>query len=157
MHFIAKLLIATAALSVAPVAASAGQLDCSRFAHTLVATVTGVQTTSSANPVNLPGAAITQIFSNDSCVAVEFSAQVRARSPNAVRVTVVSTGDEAKTAFPASADYSTTVSGYDGRAMVFVFPRLQGANTIQIKFESVDGTPVSISKGVMKVLFNNEA
>jgi hypothetical protein len=159
MHLIPRLwLIVTifgATAMMAPVALAA-QLDCATLSHSQIATVTGTQTTSSKNPVNVPGAAIKQKFFNDNCIVVEFSAQIKAKQPNAVLFTAVSTGQQAKTAFPAAASFSTAGNGYDGRAMTFIFPRLTGENTISIRFESLNGSPVSIKGGVMKVLFNNE-
>ncbi len=157
MHFIRKLLIAVAAVTVAPMTGSAAQLACNSFTFSKIATITGVQTTSSTTAVNVAGATI-EAQVDSGCSMVEFSAQVRAKAPKIVRISVTAdNGMVVRTALPSSVDFSTSVNGYDGRAVAFVFPNLDNCLcTFQVKFLSADGTPVSISKGVMKLRYYAE-
>ncbi len=158
LKILSSIAIAAAPVTVAPMTASAAQLECTETSFSsAVATVTGVQTTSSTTAVNLTGATIERQISGG-CAIVDFSAQFRSKSPKVARISVTADNGVVVTkAFPASADFSTSVNGYDGRAMTFVFPNLPGCLcTFQIQFLSVDGTPISVSKGVMKLLFTEQ-
>ena len=162
MRLSVKLLSLLAAVGTAalmqPVTASAAVLNCAQFSHTQIVTVTTAKTTSSTTYVPWGGAAFTQVFFNDSCVVVEFSAQVKARTPAIARIRIFAESmDPAASAFPAAINFTTAGSGFDGRSAKFVFPVLEGEYTIRVQFLSVNGSPVTLDKGTLKILFNNES
>ena len=138
---------------VIPNAASAAQLNCSQFTHTLVATM-GMTTTSSTTPVNVAGAAIVEVFPANSCVVVEVSGHARAPSPLGLRLSIrVVTLDDTEPPTPPT--YTLATAGVrDGRTVIFVFPNLLCDCTLRLQLQSVDGSSVSFGPGVMRVSYN---
>jgi len=163
MRYLAKYLpvvvVAGAVVTtITPAAAPAATTSCPlRLSSTVVVTAAATQTTSSTTPVNLNTATLTQVFENAGCVVVKFSTQVMAKAPKAVRVTLAVTGTPSRTASPAAIDFTAAGTGFDGREVSFFFPNLQGNYTLQIKFQSMNGTPVSLTRSMMTVMFNNES
>jgi hypothetical protein len=115
-----------------------------------VITLNGVQTTSSTTPVDLPGAHFSYTPSSR-CLAVEVTGQVRARSPHALRLQLEVTGDVTSGPFPASRDVYTADTSFDGRSATFFADVLEGHKVVRVKFMSADGSPVSITKGVILI------
>jgi hypothetical protein len=143
--------------TITPAAAPAATMTCPfALSTTVVVTAPTTRTTSSTTPVNLTGATLTRNFSNPGCVIVKFSTQVKAPPPKAARVTLAVTGTPARTASPAAVDFTTAGTGFDGREISFFFPALEGNYQLQIKFQSVDGTPVSLNSSMMTVMYNND-
>jgi hypothetical protein len=118
-----------------------------------IVTLAGTQTTSSMTPVDLPGATFS-FTPGDRCLVVEVTGQVRAVSPNAMRLSVVATGgDGANPPFPAFRDVYTQTTAFDGRHVTFWVELFDGDKDVKVQFMSVDGSPVSLNKGV--VTFKN--
>jgi hypothetical protein len=117
-----------------------------------VITLAGVQTTSSTTPVNLPGAA----FSFDAgspCLVVEVTGQVRAQSPRALRLRLNVAGDLNGPPFPRTRDVYTADASFDGRSATFFADLLAGHKALRVQFMSADGTPVSLSKGMIVIYY----
>jgi hypothetical protein len=154
MQMLARLTIFVLAVLI-PNGASAAQLDCMQFTHSLVATFPEMTTTSSTTPVNIPGASITEVFPNESCVLVEVSGHAKAPSPGGLRLRIRAvTGDDTEPATPSS--YILTTAGVrpDGRTVVFAFPILQCDCTLRLQLQSINGSEVSFGLGLMRVFYN---
>jgi hypothetical protein len=156
MQMFARPALFTLAILI-PNAASAAQLDCMQFTHSLVATFPTTTTTSSTTPVNVAGASISQMFSNESCVLVEVSGHAKAPSPGGLRLRVrVVTSDDTEPGTPTSYTLTTAGTRADGRTVVFAFPILQCDCTLRLQVQSLNGSPVEFGQGVMRVSFNNQ-
>ncbi len=156
MQMLVRLALFTLAVLI-PNAASAAQLNCLQFSHSLVATFPATTTTSSTTPVNVAGASIAEVFSNDSCVLVEVSGQAKAPSPGGLRLHLrVITQDDTDPSTPPSYMLTTASVRPDGRTVVFAFPALQCDCTIQLQIKSLTGSEVSFGGGVMRVSYNNQ-
>jgi hypothetical protein len=119
-----------------------------------VATVPTLQTTTSTTLRNLPGARVTNGMSG--CIRVQFSAQVRAKSPGGLRIQLVRNGSPA--GFPATADVRTSGDGYDTRTVTFIVRNVPaGDHTLQIRFASTDGRAARVSKVVLTVWYDSSA
>jgi hypothetical protein len=146
--------IAVATATLAPIAASAAAFDCGGYTSLKVVTIGGTQSTTSKTFVNLPGSTVTVEPNIASCLVVDLSAQVRAKTPNAVRLRVTLNGG--RVAFPVSADFRTSDQNYDARSALFVFPNITGgSHTINVQYLSVDGSEVKVSKSVMVITYDN--
>jgi hypothetical protein len=152
--FLPIIVLAGAAATLAPVAASAAITDCGGLTSLKVVTIGGVQSTTSKTFVDMPGSTVTVDPNAFSCLVVDLSSQMRAVAPNAARVRVILDGS--KVSFPASADFYTSKQSYDARSAMFVFPNVTaGLHTIKVQFLSADGSDVKVTKSVMKITFDN--
>jgi hypothetical protein len=114
-----------------------------------IVTLAGTQTTSSMTAVDLPGATFS-FTPGDRCLIVEVTGQVRAVRPNAMRLSVVVTGgDGISPPFPSPRDVYTQTTAYDTRTVTFWVDLLEGDKDVKVQFMSVNGTPVSLNKGVV--------
>jgi hypothetical protein len=152
--FLSTVMLASAAASLAPIAASAAVNNCGGLTNLKVVTIGGTQSTTSKSFVNMPGSTVTVDPNVSSCLVVDLSAQMRAVAPKTIRVRV--TLDGPKVAFPASADFRTSEQSYDARSAMFVFPNVTaGHHTINVQFLSVDGSDVRMTKSVMRITYDN--
>jgi hypothetical protein len=157
MNLLIRLLAvsAFAAAVIAPSASRAAVHHCSILFADSVATIPGQQTTSSQTFVNLPGAAITFTSSLD-CLIVHFTAQVRAKLPEKVRIRAILDGTEV--AFPSVVEWSTPTNEDDGHSATFIFPDVSAdTHTVRIQFLSVDGGTVAISRGLLTIRYKGQA
>jgi hypothetical protein len=115
---------------------------------THVVTLAGTQTTSSTAPVDLPGATASFTPGNR-CLTIEVSGQVRAVSPNAMRISVVVNGAVEEDPFPPFRDVYTQTTALDGRSVIFWVNLDDGDKDVKVQFRSRDGSPVSLTKGVV--------
>jgi hypothetical protein len=142
---------AFAAAVIAPSASFAAVRDCDGIFSDSAATVPGQQTTSSSTFVNVPGAAITVTTADPGCILVHFTAQVRAKLPQTVRIRAVL--DDETVAFPL-VEWSTLTNEDDGRSAIFLFPDVSlASHTVKIQFLSVEGGTVAISRGLLSIRY----
>ena len=136
---------------IAPSASFAAVTHCNILFADSAATIPGQQTTSSQTFVNLAGAAITFTSSLD-CLIVHFTAQVRAKLPEKVRIRAILEGEEV--AFPL-VEWSTPTNEDDGRSATFLFPNVSVApHTVRIQFLSVEGGTVALSRGLLSIRYS---
>jgi hypothetical protein len=115
-----------------------------------VITLNGTQTTSSTTPVDIPGARF--IYTPSSrCLVVEVTGQIRAQSPHTLRLQLEVTGDVNSGPFPATRDVYTADTNFDGRSATFFVDVFEGRKVVRVQFMSADGTPVSLTKGVILI------
>lgn len=145
------MIVITGAAISAPFAVQAAPINCD--GTTEVMTVAGGSTTSKSF-TTLSGSAFEFATDNGtSCVRVHFSAQVKTKSQNVVRIRVTLDNAPAGVS-PASVDFSTANVGFDGRSASFVLSAVTGgSHTLRIQFLSFNGTAVTISKGVLDVMY----
>jgi hypothetical protein len=152
--FLSTVVLAGAAATLMPIAASAAVTNCGGLTNLKVVAIAGIQSTTSKTFVDMPGSTVTVDPNIASCLVVDLSAQMRAAAPKTIRVRVMLDGP--KVAFPASADFRTSEQSYDARSAIFVFPRVTaGHHTINVQFLSVDGSDVTMTKSVMRITYDN--
>ena len=136
----------------APQAGRAVDIACGQSFTTTahVVTLGGTQTTSSTTAVDLPGATFS-FTPNNRCLVIEVTGQVRAVGPNALRLSVVVSpaGEVSSPPFPAFRDVYSQTTALDGRSATFWVDLLEGDKDVKVQFMSVNGSPVSLSKGVV--------
>jgi hypothetical protein len=150
--------IAGAIAALAQTAAPADTILCDPPEHVIVR-VLAVNTTSGRTMRDLPGASFT--YANpggnpQGCLIVQFSAQVRAKSPQAVRLRLIVNAQAQ--AYPATVDLYTSEDRYDARQVTFVVPNVGPpgiANTfLRIQYMSVAGGPVTLTKGLLRIWYD---
>ena len=156
MNLFVRLLpvFAFAAAITAPSASFAAVRHCGGLFFDSTATVTGPQqTTSSPTFVNLAGAAINFDGGDNDCVIVNFSAQVRAKLPEKIRIRAILDG--ATVAFPL-VEWYTPTNEDDGRSATFIFLNVpSGEHTVRIQFLSAEGGTVAISRGFLSIRYSS--
>jgi hypothetical protein len=138
--------VAVAAAVSAPRAASAVECGGSR---TRVATNIPGQTTTSMVYSDVTGAVATAGVPDGACIIIEFTAQVRARTPGVLLMRV--TLDDEATGDPEVTFY-TSANKPDLRTATFHVRNVtRGSRTAKVQFLSANGAAVSLGKGVMIV------
>jgi hypothetical protein len=161
VRFVA-LAVAGALAIMCPRAASAASIDCSFLSLAQVAQGKNANTTSK-NFVDLAGSEVS--FENSAnCIMIEFSAEVSAAAPQALRVRVEldpapadtrTTRANADTIVPTSMDFYSSSRVADARATVFVVRNPNGGDrTLRLQFMSVNGGPVTLETWTMTVRYN---
>jgi hypothetical protein len=142
-------LTAIAILTIPTLPAQSATFTCgsqfTQWSH--VVTLAGTQTTSSMAAVDLPGATFS-FTPGDRCLVVEVSGQVRAVSPNAMRLSVVVTSSD-DPPFPRFRDVYTQTTAQDGRSAIFWVNLLDVEQEVKVQLQSLDGSPVSLTRGVV--------
>jgi hypothetical protein len=156
MHSLVRLLAMIAMTGAAALinlqAARAVTFDCNTQSARVAQTTAAQSTTDYFNFVDLTGISVSFDAAGGSCAIVEFSAQVRAPAPNAVRIRAVL--DNGSVAAPSFVDFFTPANKIDGRAVTFTLRNLPaGTRTIKIQVMSVNGSAVHVARATMVVRY----
>ena len=151
------ILLAAAAACAAPDVASAAAIDCPNgFVQggggTAAMHRAKAFQTSSKSFQDLPAASL-DVDQGGGCLMVKFTGQLKAKSPDAVRIRV--TLNDAAAGSPNQVDLMTTANAYDGRAASFMLLGVGDALVnVKVQVLSVKGGPVTLSDYNMIVQFS---